>query len=256
MSSSITKLGYCIRISHLLKLNSFYSLEGAHMISRETVRSAFGWFPLLRFSLWAAFGIHFIACTREMINCHEIHCDGFTFERYEVSLYWTLYTLSSVGYGDIEVRGVKSRLLANCGFVAAILWNGILVGKIASFMVLDTAGEHRQLMSRTAQVIQHYHVPGAITDDILTLQQHLLSQKIRLRSVVEVVNLLPPVVQESMCIYIKVEALNRLPIFSQSNMRCKVCIFSKSIRAIRHIKSTKRKSDCSRRVSSESYRRS
>ena len=223
LSSSpvIEKLGYCLRIANGFKLRSFFSLDSVRMVSRATVQSAFGWFPMVRFFLMTSFGIHFFACLHVAVNSQD---DKDFFHGYDISLYWTLYTLSSVGYGDVAVSGLESRLLANVCCVAAIMWNGILVGKIASLMMVDTAGEHRQLMYRTMQVIQHYHLPDDVTEDVLSLQHHLLSEKIRLRSAVEVVNLLPPTVQETMAIYIRVECLNRLPIFRASTTKCKVRI--------------------------------
>ena len=218
----IQVVGYGVRLVQVLKLQWFFDLEKAVLVTRGSVRSAYGWYPIVKLVLYTACGIHLLACLHVMCSCEEGDCN-ITLEKYDISIYWSLYTISSVGYGDVPVDNQRQRFLADVCFIFAIILNGILVGKITSFMMLDTTGEHRQLMHTTMQVIAHYHLPGSVTDDILSLQHHLLSQKIRLKSVIEVVNHLPPIVQESMSIYIKVESLSRLPIFHTTSIRCKVC---------------------------------
>ena len=221
-------VGYALRSLQLSQLSGFFNLESRKYVTGRVIRACSGWYPFFKIIFTGAIAIHWLCCLFIILSCREQpdpeNCTNLDTETYVAGLYWTLYTISTVGYGDVESGGLGVRLLASACCVATIIINGILVGKITSYVMLDTKDEHRQLMYQTLQVISHYHLPDTVVDDILSLQHHLLSQKVMLRSFSEVVALLPKPVQESLQMYVKVQHINHIEIFTNTGPSCKISL--------------------------------
>eukprot|EP00755_Sulcionema_specki_P024374 Sspe_Gene.81085::Locus_51641_Transcript_1_1_Confidence_1.000_Length_3214::g.81085::m.81085/K04910/KCNH7; potassium voltage-gated channel Eag-related subfamily H member 7 len=224
-SGPVYAVAFSIRLLNMFKLHGLFKVSSDGLISAKSVKFSFGILPIIRQLLYFFVVVHVITCIFLAVNCTDDSCRSTpSFPEYQTGLYWTLYTLSSVGYGDIDVKTDEAKFLATSCFVFTIIINGWLVGKITSYMVLDTDGEHRQMMHRTLQVITHYHLPEDVIEDILSLQHHVLSKKLNLRSFTDVVEMLPVQVQEALSLYVKVQHMGQIPLFLYASAACKVAL--------------------------------
>eukprot|EP00756_Hemistasia_phaeocysticola_P007756 Hpha_TRINITY_DN14387_c0_g1::TRINITY_DN14387_c0_g1_i1::g.86552::m.86552 len=221
------RFGYVLRVMALVKLLRFDQFRpglGGRLVTIRSVQLGLYVLPVIKESILSMLLVHIVACTFRALTCTDTCDDVMGGEEYVISLYWALYTISSVGYGDVAVNTTGGRIFAILVFIAAILVNGWLIGKLASYMMLDPASEHRQMLARTMQVITSYHLPEDVIEDVLSLQNHLLEQKLVLRSFLEVVNTLPPEVQEVLSLYVRVEFLGQIPLFAEASAACKVSL--------------------------------
>ena len=220
---TVFALGYAIRLLAVFKINSILTLKKGGILSATLVRFSTGYLPLFRQIFFVLLTVHLVTCLFITAACLTEGCRAMpSFDEYQTGIYWTLYTISSVGYGDIPVDTKDARALATVCFCLSIVVNGWLVGRVTSYMVLDTEGEKQQMMHRTLQVITHYHLPQDVVEDILTLQHYMLGKKIALKSFTEVVEGFPTVVREQLSLYVRVEHMNQIPLFLSLSPFCKV----------------------------------
>ena len=227
------KYAYILRGLKWFRLESLFAFSGVGLITASHVRCKYGYVPLAKTILKSIIFIHVCSCLFVIASCsdssskteEENPCDNSLGDRYLEALYWALYTVSSVGYGDVPIENNAVKILAMTLFVCALILNGWLIGKMTSYMMaLDTKGEHRELMNRTLQVIEHFSLDADIVEDILSLQEHLLSQKVHLRSFSDVMQRLPTTVQSVLTLYIRVEYLSHVPLFQSCPTECRISL--------------------------------
>eukprot|EP01059_Diplonema_ambulator_P037060 TRINITY_DN9603_c0_g1_i1.p1 TRINITY_DN9603_c0_g1~~TRINITY_DN9603_c0_g1_i1.p1 ORF type:complete len:728 (+),score=89.58 TRINITY_DN9603_c0_g1_i1:243-2186(+) len=221
----------CLRLGKWSRMHTLFKFSGMGIVTAGHVKWKYRYVPLVKTAMNAIAFAHTVSClfivtTCSYLNDNDAPClsrpSGI---RYIKSLYWTMYTISSVGYGDIEIKTTSAYILSTCLFAIALIVNGWLIGKVTSYMMMvDTEGEHRELMNRTLQVIQHFGLDDAIIDDVLSLQEHLLSQKIHLKSFNDVVDRLPSTVQSHLSLYMRVDYLGQIPIFKHTSGECKIAL--------------------------------
>eukprot|EP00755_Sulcionema_specki_P026610 Sspe_Gene.86031::Locus_56771_Transcript_1_1_Confidence_1.000_Length_3048::g.86031::m.86031 len=229
--SELYFLCYHLRLIKLLKVSGlFMNFTPGTPITRGTVKYIYGWVPLIRNILWAVLFVHSSSCafllasgnfSRDCMWCKSRRP---SWTEYRTALYRSLYTISSVGYGDVPVEEDAEYYLCIFLFLVSIMVNGWLVGKMTSYMMLDPDGEHKKLIRLTLQVISHFHLPEDIIEDILSLQDHLLVHKTSLQSFQEVIGCMPTTVQESLSLYIRVNHMNKVELFQSVSAECKVAL--------------------------------
>ena len=240
-----------LRLLNFVKLKQLFGFSGLGIVSSFHVNVKYGKVPLVKMLLASVLSVHIISCLYLLAACmdevNDIVVAGSltvdnttvpiitreqscfrghpTLLQYQIAAYWSIYTLAAVGYGDIAITNVYSRMLAIVLFLIALVLNGWLIGKFTSYMMqLDVEGEHSMLMSRTLQVINHFGLEAEVVDDILSLQNHLLNQKVHLRSFSDVVERLPNSVQTVLHMYVRVEYLAQIPIFRATPSDCMIAL--------------------------------
>eukprot|EP01063_Lacrimia_lanifica_P017241 TRINITY_DN2404_c0_g2_i2.p1 TRINITY_DN2404_c0_g2~~TRINITY_DN2404_c0_g2_i2.p1 ORF type:complete len:1151 (+),score=378.96 TRINITY_DN2404_c0_g2_i2:240-3455(+) len=206
---------HALRLLRACRLGSTFKSNNLGVLTATHVTVRYNYVPLCRMVINSALFVHVFACAYLLASCEdECRDEPPSPHRYLVAMYWTLYTVSSVGYGDVPITNTGTYLLASVLFVAALIVNGWVIGKISSYIAhLDVEVEHRVMMNRTLQVIKHFNLHKDVTSDILALQEHLYSQKVHLRSFQEVFDGLPGPVQAVLQLYLRVEYLSQVPMF-------------------------------------------
>ena len=225
-----------LRLLRLLTVPSLFAFSGTGFVTPRGLEMAYKFFPIVRLLVACVLVCHWFTCMFLIANCtNNCGIDYPSWNDYRDALYWVLYTVSSVGYGDVPVQTEEAQSVAMVLFVVTIIINGWLVGKMtSSMMALDTGmyiavcqlnmkeknqttnktdNEHRELITKTLQVIQYFNMPADVVEDMLSLQNHLLSQKMCLKSYVDVVGRLPDPIQRTMSLYFRISYVDKIDIF-------------------------------------------
>eukprot|EP01062_Namystynia_karyoxenos_P005604 TRINITY_DN11940_c0_g3_i1.p1 TRINITY_DN11940_c0_g3~~TRINITY_DN11940_c0_g3_i1.p1 ORF type:complete len:1330 (+),score=353.10 TRINITY_DN11940_c0_g3_i1:119-3991(+) len=216
--------GYVLRLSGLAKIPSLFHLGQTRLVSAGAARWSFELAPRLRLAAYIVLCLHICACAFILATPGDDENHNNSADRYLVAMYWTVYTISSVGYGDVDVPSRGAKVLAIGMFMVSIALNGVFVGKITSFMMVDSSGEHRETMAKTRQILSQFAIPQEMREDILSLQNHLLEMKLTLQSFRDVVGRMPTIVQENLGLYARVQQLRQVPLFHYVSARCQVAL--------------------------------
>lgn len=90
------------------------------------------------------------------------------FSRYITSLYWTVTTFATVGYGDISAHNDLQRLYASFVMLTGVGLFGYAIGNIATLIAnLDMAkAAHQQKLDEVNAFLHHKRVPLPIVDRV------------------------------------------------------------------------------------------
>lgn len=168
--------------------------------------------------------------TRVLMGIHILTCAWIaTFSplgRYEYveALYYVLYTLTTVGYGDVDVSGRSRQLFACLLLVIGVTAQGVLMGTLTALVMQgDLSGDRNDKMVRTAMVLRHFCIPQKLQEEILGYQHHQLLHNIG-ASYEDALSQLPEAMQEQVGLFIRMRFIEQVPMFGQSDGATRVAL--------------------------------
>lgn len=146
---------------------------------------------------------------------------------YDVALYFVIYTLCTIGYGNVAINAPNEKLYSCLVLWGTILCNGYIVGKLVSIMQSadvqqDRVGKLRQTLS----VLQHFDLPHALQDEVLQFQDHLLGHALG-SSYASTLSGLPTEMHANINIVVKLRLLTSARLFSELHDVVKVALAQK-----------------------------
>ena len=139
-------------------------------------------------------------------------------------LYLVLYTVSTVGYGDVFVVGRAQRLYCSFMFIIGTLLNGIVISQLSVFLSkADIVTERKDKMRETLAVLSHFGIPETSQAEILSFQNHLLEHNLG-SSHESLIAALPKSIQDSLGLFMKIKYISLVPMFASATYECKVAL--------------------------------
>eukprot|EP00756_Hemistasia_phaeocysticola_P061525 Hpha_TRINITY_DN4997_c0_g1::TRINITY_DN4997_c0_g1_i1::g.51443::m.51443 len=224
-NDQLRTVGMVMRLGCAVKMDDLFAVESQN-VSLGVVVVIFEVLPVMRGAFWTLLSLHFSSCLFIVLSpCGDsVPCEGHFGDRYLEALYWVLYTLSTVGYGDVAVKTRGARILAMVLFVYSVLINAYFLGKITSMISIDPDEEHRESMSKTRQLLANCGVSQEVREDVLAFQHYLLGMKMSLSSFKTLFGELPVPIQDDLSLYIRVEQLALVPLFAGVSPKCQVAL--------------------------------
>lgn len=143
---------------------------------------------------------------------------------YFEAMYFVIYTLCTVGYGDVLLSGALEKWYACLVLCGTILTNGYIVGKLVSIMQsadIDHDRTGKQL--ETLAFLRSFAVPQQLQDEVLQFQDHLLSHSLT-DSYAQIVEGLPNEMQKNILLFVRLKLVSSVPHFSDAHYIVKVAI--------------------------------
>ena len=157
--------------------------------------------------------------------------DNGTDTSYVTSLYWTLYTITTVGYGDVDIDTVQKKLFACVLFVLGVVVQGVVVSKISSIMQKgDVESERSDTMNETLSVLKKFDIPKQLACEVLAYQYHQLQTNMG-GNLLKVLSNLPSVMRSRVGLFVKMKFVCLVPMFHDLPVDCLVGL-SNALRSI------------------------
>lgn len=189
----VIRIGRLLRIVKLVKLMKvkFYLYKIEDYLNSEFIGNVITAFRIIIVIFFIA---HWNACvwyffTKNFIEgetwLNKVIFSEYTQgETYIFSLYWSMYTMISVGYGDIKLVSTIERILAIFSMVIASGLFGYLVGQASSIIQKETmrASQYSELRFNLNLIMTKYKVPKELKNRIrkyieYTYERHWNTQK-------------------------------------------------------------------------------
>lgn len=147
---------------------------------------------------------------------------------YNIALYWTVTTLTTVGYGDITPSDNLSRAFTMFVMLAGVALYGIVIGRLAEFFVrVDRRAEaKREALQQLTDFFRHYDVPRELQEQSFTLVQHLLSQRAADEEE-KILDALPDQLQGELRTQMLLKRLSSVSLFEGCSRDCLVAVTQK-----------------------------
>ena len=204
-----------LRLLRLVKVPFLFKVCPRPVMPRGYARFYFHYAPLIRGIFWWITALHVLACVSIAI---EPDLD------YITSLYWVLYTITSVGYGDVLVSSHAHRILAALLCVGGLLVNGIMVGMLTVRMQkADVVTEGRAKMAETLSLMSLFKVPETVQEEILAFQYHQIGHTLS-SSISEVFEGLPSTIKDNINMFMKLELVRTVHAFARLGEDCRITL--------------------------------
>lgn len=162
--------------------------------------------------------IHWIACGW-MIVTPSATMDPITY--YNHALYWTITTLTTVGYGDITPTTNIARIYTMAIMLVGAATYGIIIANFSRLIMLADKNkeERKEKMNGLIQFMKYYNIPSSLQKQVYSFYNHLLTKNLS-DGDNQIIKDLPQALQNELNIYQKIKLIRNVHIFKECSTPC------------------------------------
>ncbi|KAJ9439247.1 Potassium channel AKT2 [Diplonema papillatum] len=211
-----------LRLVKVLAVPFLFRLSPRDNLSPFYTRFYFSFVPLCHLCFWACTVVHGLSCVWMAIASPRPPSDSATEAepvQYVDAVYFVVYTLTTTGYGDVDVSTDAEKLFAIALFCCASVVTGLVVGKLVQFsQQADLRTDSYRTMLETLAALDHLTIPPGFKEEVLAFQLHRLKHSNSLFN--DAMTGLPKVMQDRMALYARMKIVRQVPIFSSAHEIC------------------------------------
>ncbi|MFG1487005.1 cyclic nucleotide-binding domain-containing protein [Halobacteriovorax sp. RZ-2] len=140
---------------------------------------------------------------------------------YITAMYWTVTTLTTIGYGDITPTTNEGRLFTMVIMILGVGVYGFVIGTVNK-MVQDGERykqQNREKMHDLVSFMKHYNVPERLQQNVYSYYNHLVTKRLT-ENDNKIINELPQALQGELTVYMNIKLIRNLPIFKTLTSSC------------------------------------
>jgi Cyclic nucleotide-binding domain/Ion transport protein len=201
--------------STLLQLLRLLKLARVAQFMRHWRQRAVKYSNLLRltfFAYWFLLSAHWIACGWLALRGVAATSDDWT--SYLRALYWTIETLSTVGYGDVTPATNAETLYTIGVMIFGVGVYGYIIGNVASILAnIDPAkAQHLANMEKLTAFMNYRNIPPRLQKRIRDYYAYLWEKRMSFEES-SAVAALPPSLQTDVSLFLKRDIIEKVPLF-------------------------------------------
>eukprot|EP01061_Rhynchopus_euleeides_P047914 TRINITY_DN991_c0_g1_i3.p1 TRINITY_DN991_c0_g1~~TRINITY_DN991_c0_g1_i3.p1 ORF type:complete len:966 (+),score=317.63 TRINITY_DN991_c0_g1_i3:1638-4535(+) len=178
--------------------------------------------PMIRLLFYCALAINMITVLWVILNKNGVQGTTDDTYSYITGLYWTLYTVTTVGYGDVPVDSPGKKLFACLLFITGVIVHGVVISKISSRMQKgDVESERTDTMKETLSVLKKFNIPKELACEVLAFQYHQLHSDVS-GGFEKVLQSLPSVMRNRVSLFVRMKFICLVPMFKEQPIECRV----------------------------------
>lgn len=166
----------------------------------------------LYFSFWFIQIAHWLACG--WIYFRGIHEEISYVENYIKALYWTITTITTIGYGDIVPATISQTIYVMCVEIIGVALYGFVIGNFASILSKKDPAKmnYQNNLENLSSLIQLRKIPNELQSKIRDYYTYIYYQKFGYDEV-NFIKQLPKSISEEVSYFIKKDLISIIPIF-------------------------------------------
>ena len=199
-----------LRLIKLFVFPTLFRVTPRDTLSPRYAQFFFTFLPLCKIFFWASFCVHTLSIAWIVASGKADYVEA---------LYFVMYTLTTTGYGDVEVKGKTQKWFCIFLFCCASVVTGLVVGKLVQFsQQADLQTDANRKMLETLAALNHLTIPPEFKEEVLAFQLHRLKHSNSLFN--EAISGLPEVMQDRMALYARMKIVRQVPIFAEAQEIC------------------------------------
>eukprot|EP01062_Namystynia_karyoxenos_P057203 TRINITY_DN48147_c0_g1_i1.p1 TRINITY_DN48147_c0_g1~~TRINITY_DN48147_c0_g1_i1.p1 ORF type:complete len:1235 (+),score=256.04 TRINITY_DN48147_c0_g1_i1:57-3707(+) len=190
------------------------------------------WIKFLYFVVYYCVGIHLMACFWLRVVRAEKDPSAGVFdedgnrtvedptEEYVAALYFTVTTMTTVGFGDISAARVNSRAFAIVAMVIGVSVYAYVMANVATFLRNEDmfARQVTEKKRSLASIMNHYRIPLHVQKEAFCIYPAIIERIIANSE--ETMRELPELLQIKLYHYMKINLVRKVPLFRGSTQEC------------------------------------
>lgn len=175
---------------------------------------------ILQYAIISTTIAHSIACGWILIDGIDPELNLIT--NYNLAMYWTITTLTTVGYGDISPTDNIGRIFTMFVMILGVAMYGVIIGNISTLLVkVDSFREgQRKKMENLVAYMKHHFVPEELQNDVVGFYSNFLKVNSGDQDNSSLDGL-PAALREQLEFYANLKLINAVPMFKNASMACK-----------------------------------
>lgn len=159
---------------------------------------------------------HWISCGWLVIRGLEKEVDIYT--NYINALYWSVTTITTVGYGDITPITNAEKLYTILTMLVGLGFYGFLIGNIASLLTeREPAREHyEENLKRLSNIVKYRSLPTELEHKVHEYYNYKLQRQMGYDES-DFLQTLPANLQRTLALHLKKDLLERIPLFQHGS---------------------------------------
>eukprot|EP00929_Paragymnodinium_shiwhaense_P012184 TRINITY_DN11892_c0_g1_i1.p1 TRINITY_DN11892_c0_g1~~TRINITY_DN11892_c0_g1_i1.p1 ORF type:complete len:1137 (+),score=267.23 TRINITY_DN11892_c0_g1_i1:143-3553(+) len=208
-------LGFVLRSLKLLRvvrLNNLFERLELEFRDRQ--------FGPLKLGLFVVYSTHILSCTWQLAQQSDPHDrgSGMTWlDDYLRDLYMVLMTMTTVGYGDIQVIGFGSRVFAIIMMLVSPIFFGTIVSMLTHVTKTMFSNEADAAVHDAMRFMIRRQVPAEIRRRVEENLRHHLDQENNMSISPELLSKLSPAVQRELTLELLRSTVLQFPLFRDAN---------------------------------------
>lgn len=207
--AGLNRLFRLIKLIRLLKLyrvaNSINHLKSKNILNPGVLR-------MLLLGFWIVIASHFISCI--WIALGKVSADLTPWENYLRAVYWTITTLTTIGYGDITPSTNPQIAFTIVIQITGVGMYGFIVGNISNLIAnLDIAkAQFRDQMEKINTFMKYRNIPVELQNKINNYYEYLWESR-KGYDESSVLGQLPLALKTEVSLFLNKEIIEKVPIF-------------------------------------------
>lgn len=135
--------------------------------------------------------------------------------------YWTVTTLTTVGYGDITPTTSIARIYTMFVMLLGVGIYGIVIGNISRIFAESARYKEqaREKFSELSLFMKHYHIPNKLQSSVFNYYNHIQAKRLSDNDH-QIISELPQALKKELQIYMNMQLIRNLDLFSSSTQSC------------------------------------
>eukprot|EP00756_Hemistasia_phaeocysticola_P056927 Hpha_TRINITY_DN33569_c0_g1::TRINITY_DN33569_c0_g1_i1::g.171084::m.171084 len=219
-----------LRLLHLFKLKRLLLLTERGTMDASYVRFYFWMVPMVKLLFNSLAAMHVLTLIRIMVSptspvgsCSSSGmdaCKGYS-EEYFYAFFWVWVLLTGQGIADLENLGVY--IYATIVIGMGMIVQGHVVATMSALILKSNVEEqNKDSMRSTLALLVHYNIPPVLQQEVLSFQYHALQQNAAAGSLGYTLAQLPDGMKNEVGLFIKVELVDKVPMFQGLNSMCQL----------------------------------
>lgn len=209
LTSRMMKL---LRMIRLVRIVKFLSLINSLTLIPH-------WLKVSIVSIGSLILVHWFTCIWIVFNPLPEGVDKIGY--YIKCFYWTVTTLSTVGYGDITPQTNAARIYTMFVMFVGVGVYGFVIGNISRiFAERDRYKEQtREKFSELNTFMKYYHIPNRLQLAVFNYYNHMYSKRLSDNDT-KIISELPQALKVELQVYMNMKLIRNLPVFKYCSQAC------------------------------------
>ncbi len=201
-----------IRIVRLIRITKLFALFGDIAVLPL-------WLKMQLILISSGVVIHWIACG--WMALHPVLPGQDFLTQYNISFYWAVTTLTTIGYGDITPTSNLARSFTMVIMVLGVGVYGIVIGNVSRIMAERNRHKEktREKFNDLSMFMKHYKIPFRLQRDVYNFYNHLTSKRLSDNDQ-QIIGELPHALQAELQTYMNMRLIGNLPVFKDCSLNC------------------------------------
>lgn len=178
-----------------------------------------GWLKISLAFVSSMIVVHWFSCFWIMFHPQPENMDRTSY--YIECFYWTVTTLTTVGYGDITPKTNAGRIYTMFVMFIGVGVYGFVIGNI-SRIFSESARYKEQGREKLAELnafMKYYHIPSKLQSAVFNYYGHLNNKRLSDNDT-QIISELPHALKQELQVYMNMKLIRNLPVFQFCSISC------------------------------------